>query len=76
MVPSMHCSITLFIVTIVEVHVLIYDDFVCYWSLTFCVFLTGSTLLLILHCRFIQQMFYWRNTIVASNDMSEPGISF
>ncbi len=26
MVPSMHCSITLFIVTIVEVHVLIYDD--------------------------------------------------
>ncbi len=32
MVPSMHCDITLFIVTIVEVHVLIYDDFVCYWS--------------------------------------------
>ncbi len=29
MVPSMHCDITLFIVTIVEVHVLIYDDFVC-----------------------------------------------
>ncbi len=57
MVPSMHCSITLFIVTIVEVHVLIYDDFVCYWSLTFC-FLTGSKLLLILHCSFIQQMFY------------------
>ncbi len=28
MVPSMHCIITLFIVTIVEVHVLIYDDFV------------------------------------------------
>ncbi len=49
MVPSMHCDITLFIVTIVKVHVLIYDDFVCYWSLTFCAFfnlLTGSALLL------------------------------
>ncbi len=68
MAPSMHCSITLFIVTIVEVHVLIYDDFVCYCSLTFCVLfksLTGSTLRLILHCRFIQQMYYWNNTIVS-----------
>ncbi len=36
MEPTMHCNITLFIVTIVEVHVLIYDDFVCYRSLTFC----------------------------------------
>ncbi len=43
MVPSMHCSITLFIVTIVEVHVLIYDDFVCYCSLMFWFFLTDST---------------------------------
>ncbi len=37
MVPSMHCYITLFIVTIVEVQVLIYDDFVCKWSFPFCV---------------------------------------
>ncbi len=35
MVPSMHCYITLFIVTIVEVQVLIYDDFVCKWRLPF-----------------------------------------
>ncbi len=35
---TQHCNITLFIVTIVEVHVLIYDDFVCYWSFTFCIF--------------------------------------
>ncbi len=38
MVPRMHCSITLFIVTIVEVHVLIYDDCMCYCSLSFCGF--------------------------------------
>ncbi len=38
MVSSMYCIITLFIITIVEFHVLIYDDFVCYWSLTFCAF--------------------------------------
>ncbi len=36
MKPSMHCNITLSIVTIVEVHVLIYDDFVCYWSVALC----------------------------------------
>ncbi len=40
MVPSMHCNITIFTVTIVAVHVLIYDEFVCYWSLTFCAFLS------------------------------------
>ncbi len=68
MVPSMHCNITLFSVTIIEVHVLIYDDFVCYIRLPFCAhiyiyFLTSSAILLILHCSFIQQM-YWHNTIV------------
>ncbi len=50
-VPSMHWDVTLFIVTIAEVHVLIDDDFVCYYSLTFCVFfyylLTGSAIPLI-----------------------------
>ncbi len=65
MVHSMHCSITLFIVTIVEVYVLIYDDFACCWSLTFCSFLNGSAILLIFHCSFIQQMYYWHNTIVS-----------
>ncbi len=39
MVPSMHCNITHYIVTMVEVHVLNYDDFVCYWSMLFVLFI-------------------------------------
>ncbi len=35
MIPSMHCDITLFVVTIVEFHVLIYDDFVQFIFLEF-----------------------------------------
>ncbi len=51
---------------------LIYDDFVCYWSLNLCFFYFFNWLCTTvdLTLQFIQEMYYVHNTIVKSNNIS------